>query len=80
MTVRSNRLLLIFRAMSAGLVTHDCPSMILPSPSEMLMFSVKNFERQWRISCVMLNIEERTAGLLGNFLVVFRLQLLAGSR
>jgi hypothetical protein len=79
MTVRSNRLLLIFRAMSAGLVTHDCPSMILPSPSEMLMFSVKNFERQWRIICVMLNIEERTAGLLGNFLVVLRLQLLAGS-
>jgi hypothetical protein len=26
--------------MSAGLVTHDCPSIILPSPSEMLMFSV----------------------------------------
>lgn len=38
-TVRSNKLLLMFLAMSAGLVSHDLPSMIFPSPSEMLMSS-----------------------------------------
>lgn len=40
-TVRSNKLLLMLRAMSAGLVSQDLPSMILPSPSDMLMFSAK---------------------------------------
>lgn len=40
MTVRSNRLLLIPRAISAGLVTHDSHSMILPSSRVICIFSV----------------------------------------
>ena len=40
-TVRSNRLFAMFRAMSAGLVTHDSPSMFLPSSSVMVIFSVR---------------------------------------
>lgn len=39
-TVRSNRLLEMFRAMSAGLVDHDSPSTILPSSSVIVIFSV----------------------------------------
>jgi hypothetical protein len=38
-TVRSNRLLAMLRAISAGLVTHDSPSMFLPSSSVMVIFS-----------------------------------------
>jgi hypothetical protein len=75
-TVRSNKLLLIFRAMSAGLVTHDCPSIILPSPSEMLIFSVQPHvlvNSQSRMCC-----EGRTAGLLCNFLVILCFEFLAG--
>jgi hypothetical protein len=75
-TVRSNKLLLMFRAMSAGLVTHDCPSMILPSPSEMLMFSVKSVACQWEQQ-LRIPIEGHTAGLLGDLFVVLRLELLA---
>ena len=40
--MRSNRLLLMPRAISAGLVTHDSPSMSFPSPSVMVIFSVRD--------------------------------------
>jgi hypothetical protein len=40
MTVRSNKLLLIPRAMSAGLVTQDSPSLMLPSSSVISIFSI----------------------------------------
>jgi hypothetical protein len=76
-TVRSNKLLLMFRAMSAGLVTHDCPSIIFPSPSEMLMFSVKEVACQWTDNCAC-NVRQRTTGFLGDFFVILRLELLAG--
>jgi hypothetical protein len=78
MTVRSNKLLLMPRAMSAGLVTHDCPSMIFPSPSEMLMFS-EGHSSLATDNCA-LSVEKRTAGLLRDFLVVFCLQFLTGGR
>jgi hypothetical protein len=77
MTVRSNKLLLMPRAMSAGLVTHDCPSMIFPSPSEMLMFSVRQSALA-TVNCA-ISVKKRTAGLLGDFFVVLCLQLLAGA-
>jgi hypothetical protein len=38
-TVRSNKLLLMPRAISAGLVTHDSPSLMLPSSSVISIFS-----------------------------------------
>jgi hypothetical protein len=40
-TVRSNRLFAMFRAMSAGLVTQDSPSMFLPSSRVIVIFSAR---------------------------------------
>jgi len=39
-TVRSNKLLLMPRAISAGLVTHDSPNLMLPSSSVISIFSI----------------------------------------
>ena len=80
MTVRSKRLLLMPRAMSAGLVTHDSPSMILPSPSVTVIFSVCELLRQRLVARPMQSAVERTAGLLRDFLVVLGLEFLAGAR
>jgi hypothetical protein len=71
-TVRSNKLLLMPRAISAGLVSQDLPSIIFPSPSEMLMFSVQMLVEH---SCANYR-KELTAWLLGNFLVILCLELL----
>ena len=57
------------RAMSAGLVTHDSPSMILPSPSVTVIFSVCELLRQRLVARPMQSAVERTAGLLRDFLV-----------
>jgi hypothetical protein len=73
-TVRSNRLLEMFRAMSAGLVTHDSPSMFLPSSSVMVIFSVTRANESVLCKGVPFRSNERTAGLLGDLFVVLCLQ------
>lgn len=78
MTVRSNRLLLIFRAISAGLVTQDWPAIVLPSSSVIVMSSMRHHFCQYvTLECQSGNC---TARLLGDFLVVLGLKLLTGGQ
>jgi hypothetical protein len=73
MTVFSNRLLLMLRAISAGLVSHDFPAMVLPSWSVTVISSGDCVSEGHPRVCR----REHTAGLLGNLLVVLCLEFLA---